>query len=172
MKDVLTDEMIERMCAGIMDYQAQEFDPLENMREQLAEVRARADRIVTAIETGADARLLAGRLKALEQEEDELTAKIASTRITHPRLTEEQVRALLRRYQRMDITDEAVKKEMIRAFIARIEVKKEAVLILYNLSDSPLQSVRTASDWWAWCAAVRTPVARGAVAAYLIRLIT
>lgn len=169
-QDMLTDEMIEKMCAGIMRYQEEEYDPVNSFTAQLKSVRERKDNIVKAIENGVDARTLAHRLKSLEAEEDELTVKIANMQVRHPRLTEEQVRALLRRYQRMDVTDPDVRREMIRTFVARVELKKDAVLLLYNLTDSPCRSVRTASDWWALCAAVRTPVVRGTLAAYLIRL--
>lgn len=169
-EDMLTDDVIEKICKGIMEYQAELFDPLDSYTEQLRSVRDRKENIVKAIENGVDARTLAERLKALEAEEDELTLKIANSRIKHPRLNEEQVRALLKRYQRMDVTDPGVRKELIRTFVARIELNEDAVLILYNLSDSPCRRVRTASDWWALCRSVRTPIVRGSFAAYLVRI--
>lgn len=169
-QDMLTDEMIEKICKGIMEYQDEEFDPLDSFREQLDSVRSRKENIVKAIENGVDARALAARLKALEAEEDELTVKIANTQIKHPRLSEEQVRVLLKRYQRMDVSDPSVRKELIRTFVARIELKEDAVLVFYNLTDSPCRRVRTASDWWALCARVRTPVVRGGFAVVKIAI--
>lgn len=169
-QDMLTDEMIEKICAGIMEYQAEEFDPLDSYKEQLESVRERKGNIVKAIENGVDARTLADRLKALEAEEDDLILKIANTQIKHPKLSEEQVRVLLKRYQKMDVTDPAVRKEMIRTFVARIELSDDAVLIFYNLTDSPCRRVRTASEWWAVCKSVRTPVVRGTLAAIRIAI--
>lgn len=169
-QDMLTDEMIEKMCAGIMRYQEEEYDPVNSFTAQLESVRERKDNIVKAIENGVDARTLASRLKALEAEEDELIVKISNAQVKHPRLSEEQVMVLLKRYQRMDVTDPDVRRELIRTFVARVELKKDAILLLYNLTDSPCRSVRTASEWWALCASVRTPVIRGSLCGYLIRL--
>ena len=169
-QDMLTDEMIEKICKGIMQYQSEEFDPLGSYKEQLDSVRERKNNIVKAIENGVDARTLVNRLKALEAEEDELALKIANTQIKHPRLSEEQVRVLLKRYQKMDVTDPLVRKEMIRTFVARIELSDDAVLIFYNLTDSPIRRVRTACEWWALCASVRTPVVRGSFAVIRIAI--
>jgi len=167
---MLTDEVIEQICAGIMEYQDAEFDPVDGYREQLKEVKRRKKNILDSMENAPGSRSLAERLTALEAEEDELTLKIANANIKHPRLTEEQVRVLLKRYQRMDVSDPDVRRELVRTFVARVEIKKDAVLLLYNLTDYPCRSVRTASDWWALCAAVRTPVVRGHHAALLICL--
>ena len=169
-EDMLTDEVIEQICAGIMEYQDAEFDPVDGYREQLKEVKRRKKNILDSMENAPGSRSLAERLTALEAEEDELTLKIANANIKHPRLTEEQVRVLLKRYQRMDVSDPDVRRELVRTFVARVEIKKDAVLLLYNLTDYPCRSVRTASDWWALCAAVRTPVVRGHHAALLICL--
>ena len=169
-QDMLTDEMIEKICAGIMEYQDTEYDYEAGYEKQLQEVRRRKKNILDTMENAPGSRSLAERLTKLEDEEDELIVKISKAKIKHPRLSEEQVRVLLKRYQKMDVTDPAVRAELVRTFVARVEIKNDAVLLLYNLTDHPLRSVRTASDWWALCAAVRTPVVRGTVAALWIAI--
>ena len=169
-EDMLTDEVIDQICAGIMEYQDAEFDPVAGYAEQLKDVKRRKKNILDSMENAPGSRSLAERLAALEEEEDELSLKLANANIKHPRLSEDQVRVLLKRYQRMDVTDPDVRRELVRTFVARVELKKDAVLLLYNLTDSPCRSVRTASEWWALCAAVRTPIVRGSFAALRIAI--
>ncbi len=134
-RDMLTDDMIERLTAKVLEVQDSEeaMDPLKNYQKQLDGVRKKIKNAVTAIEDGAGKAMIE-RLNELEAQEEELEAEIAILEIKKPRLTATTIKAWLNSFRIGDLSDPAVQSRLLDTFVARVEVKKNLARILYNIS--------------------------------------
>ena len=134
-EQMLTDEMIERVTRKVLDIQDQDeaLDPASNYRTQLDGVRKKIRNTVTAIEDGAGKSMIA-RLAELESQEEELEAEIASLEIKKPRLTESVIKAWLNSFKLGAADDSDVQRRLLDTFVARVDVKRDAIRVLYNIS--------------------------------------
>lgn len=133
-RDVLNDEMIEKLVKRIMEIQEQDEDPVEPLRRALAENRKKQANIVRAIEEGAG-RALVSRLPALEAEEDDLLLRIDKAALHTVRVPEEAVRAWLRSFRDGDTTDPVFRRRLVDTFVADVIVYPDRIIIVYNTSD-------------------------------------
>ena len=148
--DMLTDDMIEKLTARVMEVQEREQaeDPAEGLRRRLDSVRKRQRNLLDAIEEGGG-RGLVSRLNALEEEEEALVLEIERAEIKKPRLTAEVVGAWLRSFRNGDTTDADFRARLIDTFVARVEVRNDVALIFYNIREKgPHSKVRVRSEWW------------------------
>ena len=157
--DMLTDDMIEKLTARVMEVQERELaeDPAEGLRRRLDSVRKRQRNLLDAIEEGGG-RGLVSRLNALEEEEEALVLEIERAEIKRPRLTAEVVGAWLRSFRNGDTTDADFRARLIDTFVARVEVRNDVALIFYNIREKgPHSKVRVRSEWWTPRDGTRTP---------------
>lgn len=134
-EQMLTDEMIERVTQKVLEIQAQDeaLDPVSNYRTQLDCVRKKIRNTVTAIEDGAGRSMIA-RLDELENQEEALEAEIASLEIKKPRLTESVIKAWLNSFKVGAADDSGVQRRLLDTFVARVDVKRDAIRVLYNIN--------------------------------------
>ena len=152
---MLTDDMIEKLTARVMEVRERELaeDPAEGLRRPLDSVRKRQRNLLDAIEEGGG-RGLVSRLNALEEEEEALVLEIERAEIKKPRLTAEVVGAWLRSFRNGDTTDADFRARLIDTFVARVEVRNDVALIFYNIREKgPHSKVRVRSEWWSRTAA-------------------
>lgn len=130
-RDVLNDDMIEKLVRRIMEIQEADEDPVEPLRRALAENRKKQANIVRAIEDGAG-RALVGRLPALEAEEDDLLLRIDKAALHTVRVPEEAVRAWLHSFRDGDTTDPVFRRRLVDTFVADVVVGPEELTVVYN----------------------------------------
>lgn len=134
MKDMLTDDMIERLTKRIMEIQEEDFarDPAAAFRRQLDSNQKKQRNILDAIEDGAPAKGLTTRLMELEKAEEDLLQKIDHAAIKKPRLTIELVRAWLCSFRAGDVSDPDFQRRLLDTFVARVELKNGEAVVFYN----------------------------------------
>lgn len=134
MKDMLTDDMIEKLTKRIMEIQEEDFarDPAAAFRRQLDSNQKKQRNILDAIEDGAPAKGLTTRLMELEKAEEDLLQKIDHAAIKKPRLTIELVRAWLCSFRAGDVSDPDFQRRLLDTFVARVELKNGEAVVFYN----------------------------------------
>lgn len=133
MTDMLTDEIIDRLVAKILEIQEQDDDQsvAAALRSRLEGTRKKIENVLDAIENGGGSALVS-RLSALEEQRDELEAELARVEIKTPRLTADAIRAWLCSFRKGDISDEGFCRRLIDTFVDRVEVREGEALIIYN----------------------------------------
>ena len=133
MTDMLTDEIIDRLVAKILEIQEQDDDQsvATALRSRLEGTRKKIENVLDAIENGGGSALVS-RLSALEEQRDELEAELARVEIKTPRLTADAIRAWLCSFRKGDISDEGFCRRLIDTFVDRVEVREGEALIIYN----------------------------------------
>lgn len=134
-EQMLTAEMIDRITKKVLEIQTEEEerDPATNYRAQLDGVRKKIRNTVTAIEDGAGKAMIA-RLAELEAQEEELEAAVATAEIKKPRLTETVIKAWLNSFKVGDADDPNVQRRLLDTFVARVDVRNDAIRVVYNVS--------------------------------------
>ena len=157
-EDVLTDEMIEALTKKIMELQEarRADDPAAALEAQIAALQARADNLVTAIESGGGARLVA-RLDEVENELEDLQQKALEARAPKPVVPEPIVRGWLQSLQASDLKDPKARKRLVSTFVAGVTVGPDEVTIAYNAQEKGLRCVRVDPGKWTSRSGTRTP---------------
>lgn len=156
---VLTDEMIDTLTQRILDVQEQDFqdDSSVRLRENLAQVRKKIDALFQLVEEGEAPRGTGARIKALEEEEDDLVEAITRAEIKKPRLTAKVIRAWLQSFRSGDVTDAKFRHRLVDTFVARVELRNGEALISYNIREhGPHSGVRIPERWWCSDCRIRT----------------
>lgn len=133
MTDMLTDEVIDRLVAKILEIQEQDDDQaaIASLRSRLDGTRKKIDNVLDAIENGGGSTLVS-RLSTLEEQRDGLEAELVRAEIKTPRLTADAIRAWLCSFRKGDINDESFCRRLIDTFVDRVEVREGEALIIYN----------------------------------------
>lgn len=158
-EDVLTDNVIEKLTAKIMEIQEAEHaaDPADALRKELTAAKRRQRNLIEAIENGAGASLVE-RLNAVEEVIAELTVEIERAQLQRPIVPEPIVRGWLESFRGGDVTDPTFQKRLVQTFVADVIVGPEQVTIAYNTTEKePGRSVRLGSDAWTYRTISRTP---------------
>ena len=92
MKLIQDDAVIDKIVQLIMDVQNQENTTIPLLEKQLREVNKKLDNLMKAIEDGLYTRTTKEHLEALENQKDELTAKIADEKLKKPSFNEDFIR--------------------------------------------------------------------------------
>lgn len=156
---VLTDAMIETLTRRILEVQEADLqnDPTALLRENLAQVRKKIDALFQLVEEGDAPRGTGARIRALEDEEDDLQAAIARAEIKKPRLTAEVIRAWLQSFRAGDVTDATFRHRLVDTFVNRVELRNGEALISYNIRErGPHSGVRIPDRWWRSRGGIRT----------------
>lgn len=138
--EMLTDAFIRDLTEQILKVQENDFkdDPAKRIEKALDSCRKKQANILRAIEENPS-RGLATRLSDLEREEANLAIELKKAQVRRPRLSREDIDLWLRSFKNGDVTDEDFCKRLSDAFIARIEVAKDAVVVFYNTSNKKAQ---------------------------------
>lgn len=148
MRDMLTDEVIDKLTDKILEIQEADADPAEPYRKRLDGNRKKQRNLVTAIEDGLATKVTMERLKELELEEGELEAEIARLEIKRPRLTADVIKAWLSSFKDGDVEDATFCQRLIDTFVARVEVRNDEARIFYNMQGSDTITKVDLPEWY------------------------
>ena len=133
LSDVLTEEMIGKITARIMEIQEtrRAEDPAEPLRKQLKENRRQQQNVANAIAVSAASALLE-KLQELEDSARMLEERIDELTESRPIVPESVVRAWLESFRGGDASDSVFRKKLIKAFVADVIVDNESAVIFFN----------------------------------------
>ena len=141
MKLIQDDAVIDKIVQLIMDVQNQENTTIPLLEKQLREVNKKLDNLMKAIEDGLYTRTTKEHLEALENQKDELTAKIADEKLKKPSFNEDFIRFWLMKFRKFDISQKKQRKALIEIFVNAIFLYDDRMLITFNYKDGT-QTVR------------------------------
>ena len=141
MKLIRDDAVIDKIVQLVMDVQNQENTTIPLLEKQLREVNKKLDNLMKAIEDGLYTRTTKERLEALENQKDELTAKIADEKLKKPSFNEDFIRFRLMKFRKFDISQKKQRKALIEIFVNAIFLYDDRMLITFNYKDGT-QTVR------------------------------
>ena len=141
MKLIQDDAVIDKIVQLVMDVQNQENTTIPLLEKQLREVNKKLDNLMKAIEDGLYTRTTKERLEALENQKDELTAKIADEKLKKPSFNENFIRFWLMKFRKFDISQKKQRKALIEIFVNAIFLYDDRMLITFNYKDGT-QTVR------------------------------
>lgn len=141
MKLIQDDAVIDKIVQLVMDVQNQENTTIPLLEKQLREVNKKLDNLMKAIEDGLYTRTTKERLEALENQKDELTAKIADEKLKKPSFNEDFIRFWLMKFRKFDISQKKQRKALIEIFVNAIFLYDDRMLITFNYKDGT-QTVR------------------------------
>ena len=141
MKLIQDDAVIDKIVQLVMDVQNQENTAIPLLEKQLREVNKKLDNLMKAIEDGLYTRTTKERLEALENQKDELTAKIADEKLKKPSFNEDFIRFWLMKFRKFDISQKKQRKALIEIFVNAIFLYDDRMLITFNYKDGT-QTVR------------------------------
>ena len=141
MKLIQDDAVIDKIVQLVMDVQNQENTTIPLLEKQLREVNKKLDNLMKAIEDGLYTRTTKERLEALENQKDELTAKIADEKLKKPSFNEDFIRFWLMKFRKFDISQKKQRKTLIEIFVNAIFLYDDRMLITFNYKDGT-QTVR------------------------------
>ena len=135
MKLIQDDAVIDKIVQLVMDVQNQENTTIPLLEKQLREVNKKLDNLMKAIEDGLYTRTTKERLEALENQKDELTAKIADEKLKKPSFNEDFIRFWLLKFRKFDISQKKQRKALIEIFVNAIFLYDDRMLITFNYKD-------------------------------------
>ena len=141
MKLIQDDAVIDKIVQLIMEVQNQENTTIPLLEKQLREVDKKLDNLMKAIEDGLYTRTTKEHLEALENQKDELTAKIADEKLKKPSFNEDFIRFWLMKFRKFDISQKKQRKALIEIFVNAIFLYDDRILITFNYKDGT-QTVR------------------------------
>ena len=105
------------------------------MKNQLKRVENELENMINAIKQGIITPSTKTTLMELEQEKNELEAKIAQEEIKMPILSKEQIRCWLHHFRFYKRSNETQMQKLIDVFVNSIYVYDDKMLITYNYKD-------------------------------------
>ena len=141
MKLIQDDAVIDKIVQLVMDVQNQENTTIPLLEKQLREVNKKLDNLMKAIEDGLYTRTTKEHLEALENQKDELTAKIVGEKLKKPSFNEDFIRFWLMKFRKFDISQKKQRKALIEIFVNAIFLYDDRMLITFNYKDGT-QTVR------------------------------
>ena len=129
------DRTIDAITSMVLALQDQESTALPMYEQQLQEANTGINNLLNAIQQGILTKSTKTRLEELEAARDELENKIALEKLAKPRVSEEQVRFFLHRFQALDIAKPEQRKTLIDVFLNAVYVFNDKIVISCNYKD-------------------------------------
>lgn len=136
--DVLNDDVIDYLVAEIMKVQESDAtsSELSVLRKEKRDVERSLSNIMKAIEAGIFNETTAERMTQLEHRIKELSIDISKAELRRMRLTPDHLYFWFDQFRDGDITDVAFQNHLVNAFINKIFVYKDRVVIAYNCANN------------------------------------
>ena len=134
-RQVLTDETIDRIADAIVVMQEEEDTTIPAMERQLRECEKGIANMLNAIQAGILTSSTKERLEELERQRDALNASILTARMERPKYTKEEIVQWISRYKYGNINDKDYQKEIIDTFLNSIYVYDDRLVFTYNYRD-------------------------------------
>ena len=135
---IFRDDMIEKIADKLMEFQNSEQSSgiLESLQARMAEVDKSLNNVMRAIEEGIIAKTTQKRLKELEAEKEDIQLQIDKEIIANAKIERDSLVFMLKRYREGDVNDIEYQKRLINAFIYKIYVYDDRLLLIYNFTDN------------------------------------
>lgn len=135
---MLTNDMIERIVARIMEIQKEDMESSElpRLEKALEDVHRRRKNILNAIESGISAPELSERLNELIREANDLSAAIAKEKTKKPLIPEDTLREWLRSFKAGSVMDDAFCDRLIRTFVHSVTVFEDHAVLAFNAQEA------------------------------------
>ena len=134
-RQVLTDETIDRIADAIIVMQEEEDTTIPAMERQLRECEKGIANMLNAIQVGILTASTKERLEELERQRDALNVSILTARMERPKYTKEEIVQWISRYKVGNINDKDYQKEIIDTFLNSIYVYDDRLVFTYNYKD-------------------------------------
>ena len=135
MKMVMDDAILDGIVKMLTALQDRENANLPLYEKQLREAKRAIENLLNAIQQGILTKSTKQRLDALEAEKEELETKIACEKLAKPKISAEFMSFWLRRFQKLDVRQEAHRKMLIDTFVNAIYLYDDKMVITYNYKD-------------------------------------
>ena len=135
MKMVMDDAILDGIVKMLTALQDRENANLPLYEKQLREAERAIENLLNAIQKGILTKSTKQRLDALEAEKEELETKIACEKLAKPKISAEFMSFWLRRFQKLDVRQEAHRKMLIDTFVNAIYLYDDKMVITYNYKD-------------------------------------
>lgn len=146
--NVLVNDVIEKIAENIVELQEKQgnSDLLIYLQEQLSETEASIENIIRAIEQGVVTNRTSARLKELEEQAEALKFEIDTEKCNSRRITKDEIIYLLEMLREGNPNDINYRKRLVDAFIHRIYVYDDELVITYNYSNNDKDNRKTVSE--------------------------
>ena len=135
MEMLADDRAIEAIISMVISLQEQENTTLPILERQLQETNTAINNLLNAIQQGILTKSTKSRLEELEAARDELETRISLEKMAKPRVSEEQVKFWLQRFQSLDVTKLEHRKMLVDVFINTIRIYNDHMDIIFNYKD-------------------------------------
>lgn len=127
---VLRPDIIDYIAEKCVSLQTKSSS-IEYLKQQLADNKRALKNIQAAIESGGYTRTMTGRIRELEEEQDNICFEIEKARALN--LTKEHIIVMLNKFTELGEDIEAYKKKIIDCFISAVYLYEDKVIIIYNI---------------------------------------
>ena len=136
--DVLSDDVIDYLVKEILKVQEEDLvsSELSALRKEKRDVEKSLSNIMRAIEAGIFNDTTAERMEQLEHRSKELSVAISKVELKRMRLTPDHLYYWFYEFKNGDIHDETFQKHLVDAFINKIFIYKDRVVIAYNCANN------------------------------------
>lgn len=134
--NMMTDDILDDLIDKVMklQYEDVENSPLNALNRRNEELERKIGNLVKAL-TEIDSRAIKDEIKRMEEEQKQIEKDIAVYTASHPIIPEEFFRAWFKQFKEGNKDDCLFKKQLISAFVNRIEVSDTDIIISYNMSE-------------------------------------
>ena len=136
--DVLSDDVIDYLVKEILKVQEEDLvsSELSALRKEKRDVEKSLSNIMRAIEAGIFNDTTAERMEQLEHRSKELSVAISKVELKRMRLTPDHLYYWFYEFKNGDIHDETFQKHLVDAFINKIFIYEDRVVIAYNCANN------------------------------------
>jgi DNA invertase Pin-like site-specific DNA recombinase len=137
----LTEENISIIAKEVSDMSKKDNVSLivADLKKQIREVDKALERLVDAIEQGADAIIIGERIAKKKAEKAELEISLANAQIESIEIEESEIRFFLHSLKNGSIHDEAYNRTLINIFIQAIYLYDDRARIIFSATGKPLE---------------------------------
>lgn len=137
MNVILQDDFIEQIAEQVINVNSMEDDTsslIKVYESELAEVKAKIDNLMAAIEEGIGSKRMTDRIAELEKREEQLEEQLSTERVKINKITitKEQIIYWLSMFKDGDIESPEFVDKLIKLFIKKVVVNNDSFEIHYN----------------------------------------
>ena len=134
-RQVLRDDVIDRISDTLVALQEQENTKLPSFQQQLRECEKAIQNMLNAIQAGILTSSTKQRLEELEARREELNLSIMQEQLQKPRFTKKQVVDWIDRFKYGNPDDLEYRKQIIDIFVNAVYVYEDRLVFTYNYKD-------------------------------------
>ena len=134
-KKLKDDRVTQAITSAVLLSQEAENTTLPLLEKQYQETESAINNLLNAIQQGILTKSTKNRLEELEKLRDDLESRILMEKMEKPKVTEEQVKCWLERFQDLDPTKTEHRRLLIDVLVNSVKVYKEYMTIYLNFTE-------------------------------------